>query len=48
MIKSLPLPLRLDFIRHGETGWSLSGQPSGRADIALTAQGEDEARAVGV
>ena len=47
MITSLPLPLRLYFIRHGETEWSLSGQHSGRADISLTAHGEDEARAVG-
>lgn len=47
MITSLPLPLRLYFIRHGETVWSLSGQHSGRADISLTAQGEEEARKVG-
>ena len=47
MITSLPLPLRLYFIRHGETEWSLSGRHSGRADISLTAHGEDEARAVG-
>jgi len=47
MITSLPPPLRLYFIRHGETEWSLSGQHSGRADISLTAHGEDEARAVG-
>ncbi len=39
--------LRVYFIRHGQTEWSLSGQHSGRADIPLTAQGEDEARAVG-
>ncbi len=41
------MPLRLYFIRHGQTEWSLSGQHSGRANISLTAQGEDEARAVG-
>jgi len=41
------MPLRLYLIRHGETEWSLSGQHSGRADICLTAHGEDEARAVG-
>ena len=40
-------PLRLYLIRHGETAWSLSGQYSGRADIPLTAHGEDEAREVG-
>jgi phosphomannomutase len=47
MITSLPLPLRLYLIRHGETEWSLSGQHSGRADISLTVHGEDEARKVG-
>lgn len=34
-------------IRHGETEWSLSGQHSGRTDLALTAHGEAEARTVG-
>lgn len=41
------MTLRLFFMRHGETDWSLSGQHSGRADIALTANGEDEARQLG-
>ena len=33
-------------IRHGETAWSLSGQATGRTDIALTEQGERDARAL--
>ena len=40
-------PLRLFFVRHGETEWSLSGQHTGRTDIPLTAHGEDEARQLG-
>jgi probable phosphoglycerate mutase len=43
---SQPAPLRLYLIRHGETAWSLSGQHTGTSDIALTAHGEDEARAL--
>ncbi len=31
-------------IRHGETAWSLSGQATGRTDIALTEQGERDAQ----
>jgi probable phosphoglycerate mutase len=42
----LTAALRLYFIRHGETEWSLSGQHTGRSDIPLTAHGEDEARAL--
>ena len=34
-------------IRHGETAWSLSGQATGRTDIALTEQGERDAQALG-
>lgn len=34
-------------VRHGETAWSISGQHTGRSDIALTPQGEEDARALG-
>ena len=38
--------LSIYFFRHGQTAWSLSGQHTGKTDIPLTAQGEDEARAL--
>lgn len=41
------MTLRLYFMRHGETAWSISGQHSGRADIPLTENGEEEARQLG-
>jgi len=41
------MTLRLYFMRHGETAWSVSGQHSGRADIPLTKNGEEEARELG-
>ena len=39
-------PLRLFYIRHGETAWSLTRQHTGRTDLPLTATGESEARAL--
>lgn len=48
MTMTIRRPLRLYLIRHGETAWSRPGQYTGRADIPLTAHGEDEARAVGM
>jgi len=37
---------RVVLVRHGETEWSKTGQHTGRTDIGLTAQGQDEARLV--
>jgi len=36
--------VRAYLVRHGETAWTLTGQHTGRTDLALTAHGEDEAR----
>lgn len=41
-------PLRIYFIRHGATEWSLTGRYTGSTDIPLTTRGEDAARKVGL
>lgn len=44
MSQALP---RVYLLRHGETAWTLSSQHTGRTDIPLTGQGEDQARELG-
>jgi broad specificity phosphatase PhoE len=39
--------VRVFFIRHGETAWSLSGQHTGRTEMPLTDRGEANARTLG-
>jgi broad specificity phosphatase PhoE len=34
-------------VRHGQTAWTITGQHTGRTDLPLTAQGEEDARALG-
>jgi len=39
--------LKLHLFRHGETGWSLTGQHTGLTDLPLTSKGEEKARELG-
>ena len=41
-----PSGSHVQLIRHGETAWSITGQHTGRTDLALTPHGEQEARAL--
>lgn len=44
MTESLP---QIYLARHGETAWTLTGQHTGRTDLPLTPQGEQNARRLG-
>lgn len=46
MTQEADAKLHVYLVRHGQTEWSVSGQHTGLTDIALTAHGEDEARAL--
>jgi broad specificity phosphatase PhoE len=41
------MPVRLYFVRHGETEWSRAGRHTSRTDLPLTERGEQDARGLG-
>jgi broad specificity phosphatase PhoE len=40
------VPGRIVVVRHGETTWSSTGRHTGRTDVPLTAEGEQQARSL--
>ena len=40
--------MKISLARHGQTAWSLEGRHTGRNDIALTLEGEGEAKKLGL
>ena len=40
------MPPRAFLVRHGRTAWSAAGRHTGRTDVALTPEGEEQARAL--
>ncbi|RFB78353.1 histidine phosphatase family protein [Methylovirgula sp. 4M-Z18] len=46
MVAQEAKPLRLFYVRHGETEWALSGKHTGKTDVPLTKNGEAGAQAL--
>ena len=43
-----PMAGRMVLLRHGATEWSENGKPTGRTDIPLLSEGNEQARAAGI